>query len=76
MSNQNWGGYGPPPQQYGPPPQQASGYYSQPQAPQVVVVQSPPVVVRVPFNHTPHIIIDLLTCGAWLPVHLILWACH
>ena len=27
------------------------------------------------FNHGLHIILDLLTCGLWIPVHLILWAC-
>ncbi|GAA1525246.1 hypothetical protein [Nocardioides humi] len=26
------------------------------------------------FNHGIHIILDVLTCGLWLPVHLILWA--
>jgi hypothetical protein len=27
------------------------------------------------FNHGPHVILDLLSCGLWLPVHLLLWAC-
>lgn len=27
------------------------------------------------FNHGIHILLDVLSCGLWLPVHLILWAC-
>lgn len=70
-----YGGYGPPPphqQQHGYPPQQH--YQYPPQPPTVVYVQ--PTMMKVPFNHTPHIIIDVLSCGAWIPFHLIIWACH
>jgi predicted amidophosphoribosyltransferase len=28
------------------------------------------------FNHGPHLILTLFTCGAWVPIWLILWACH
>jgi hypothetical protein len=27
------------------------------------------------FNHLPHVILTLLTCGTWLPIWLICWAC-
>lgn len=26
------------------------------------------------FNHGVHVILDIVTCGLWLPVHLLLWA--
>jgi hypothetical protein len=29
-----------------------------------------------PFNHGPHVVADLLSCGFWIPVHLLLWALH
>jgi hypothetical protein len=57
-------GYGPPP---GPPP------YYPPQAP-VVYMQTN--VIKAPFNHTVHIVLDVVSCGAWLPIHLICWAVH
>lgn len=25
-------------------------------------------------NHVPHLVLTVLTCGAWLPVWLIVWA--
>ena len=25
------------------------------------------------FNHTVHLVLDVLTCGAWIPVHLLCW---
>lgn len=28
------------------------------------------------FNHLPHAVLSLFTCGFWLPLWLILWACH
>jgi len=57
------------------PPQGQYGYGPPPQ--QVIYVQAPPaVMVKPPFNHTPHLVIDFLSCGAWLPFHLIIWACH
>ncbi len=31
---------------------------------------------KAPFNHTVHIVLDVLTCGSWIPIHLICWACH
>lgn len=31
---------------------------------------------RDPFNHGAHIILDILTLGLWLPIHMICWACH
>lgn len=27
------------------------------------------------FNHTPHVILTLFTCGLWLPIWLLIWAC-
>jgi len=71
------GNWNQPPNGYGPPPQQP--YYQQPQGPQVVYVQAPAttvVIAKAPFNHTIHIVLDVLTCGGWLIVHLICWACH
>lgn len=46
-------------------------YNVQPEQPQFTVVQ-----VKAPFNHTPHIILSFLTCGAWLVVWLICWCLH
>jgi hypothetical protein len=36
---------------------------------------APPVppVPRGPFNHTPHILMSLFTCGAWIPIYLLIW---
>ncbi|WP_394824977.1 hypothetical protein [Pendulispora albinea] len=62
--------YGPPPPQY-PPPQYSPQY----QQPPVVYVQAPQVI-KAPFNHTPHIVLTFLSCGAWLPIWLICWALH
>lgn len=31
---------------------------------------------KAPFNHAPHIILDILTLGFWLPIHIICWVCH
>lgn len=31
---------------------------------------------KAPFNHAIHIVLDVLTCGSWIPIHLICWACH
>lgn len=28
------------------------------------------------FNHGMHLVLDLLTLGAWFPIHMICWACH
>jgi hypothetical protein len=62
-------GYG-----YGaPPPQQ---HYYPPQPPAVVYVQQQPMFIKAPFNHTVHIILDIVTCGGWVPIHLICWALH
>lgn len=81
MSNNGQDPYGQNP--YGHPPHNQYpnnqhpqyGYYQQPYQPPVVYVQ--PMPMRKPeFNHTPHVIITLLTCGGWLPFWLILWACH
>lgn len=32
------------------------------------------VHVKAPFRHTPHLVLDVLSCGAWIPIHLIVWA--
>ncbi len=70
-------GNGPYDPRYGPPPSQQMQHYQQPPQPQVVYVQAPQVIaVKAPFNHTPHILIDFLSCGAWFPIHMIMWACH
>jgi hypothetical protein len=60
---------------YGPndPRYQQQPYYPQP--PPVVYVQQP-IMVKAPFNHTVHIVLDVVTCGTWLPIHLICWALH
>lgn len=76
MNNNPYGnGYGPPPPgspypQYQQPQYQQQPYYP----PQVVYVQN--TVIKSPFNHTVHIVFDVLSCGSWLPIHLICWACH
>lgn len=64
---QGYGGYGPP------PPQQQYPQYHQPPPPTVYVQTQ---VVKAPFNHTPHVVLTLFTCGGWLPIWLIIWACH
>lgn len=50
----------------GPPPQ--------------IQVQPQPVFVQMnaprPFNHGPHVLADLMTCGLWIPAHLLLWVLH
>lgn len=33
-------------------------------------------VHRPPFNHGLHIVLDVLTCGAWLPIHILCWMLH
>lgn len=67
---------GPPPYGYGaPPPQQYQQPYYPPQPPMPVVYMQQ-TVVKAPFNHTIHIVFDVLSCGAWLPIHLICWAVH
>ena len=50
---------------------------SRPQS--VTVRQSNQMIVegnKLPFNHGMHLIIDLFTCGAWFPIHLLCWALH
>lgn len=32
-----------------------------------------PPIPRGPFNHTPHILMSIFTCGAWIPVYLLIW---
>ena len=34
------------------------------------------VVVRAPFRHGIHLFLDLITFGAWLPIHLLCFALH
>jgi hypothetical protein len=68
-------GYAPAPAPYPPPPAPYGYGPPQPMMQQVVVVQQAPpiaVVVKRPFNHTLHLIITICTCGAWLPVWIIL----
>lgn len=31
------------------------------------------VHVKAPFNHGLHLVLDLLTCGLWLPIHFLAW---
>lgn len=68
--------YGPPQGPYGgyppPPPQQ----YYPPQYAQPPVVYVQQTMVKAPFNHTVHVVLDVLTCGGWIPIHLICWALH
>lgn len=33
-------------------------------------------MMKAPFNHGVHIVLDFVTCGAWIPIHLICWAVH
>lgn len=72
-----YGGYGPPPpmqQPYGYGPPQPYGYG--PPGPPMVVVQQTTNIVKAPFKHTVHVVLDVVTCGGWIPVHLICWALH
>lgn len=68
--------YGEPNSEYGPPRDQIQSNSWGPLPP----YPPPPGPVFInmprPFNHAPHLIADLLTCGFWLPVHLIAWAVH
>lgn len=66
--NQGPYGYGP---NHNQPPQSPYGY-GPPQAP--VIVNN--VIQKAPFNHTIHIVLDVVTCGGWLIIHLICWALH
>jgi len=34
------------------------------------------VVVKAPFSHGKHLVVDLLTCGGWIPIHILLWLLH
>lgn len=34
------------------------------------------VHVKAPFNHVLHLVLDVLTCGMWIPVHLLCWMAH
>ena len=52
----------PPPPPWYPPPPQVVVYNNN--------VQRPPS-----FSHGIHIVLDVLTCGAWLPFHLLIWLC-
>lgn len=77
---------------YPPPPQQPIAHHGYPQAPQpygypaphmmaphplVVVQQSNTTITqKAPFNHGTHFVITLLTCGAWLPVWILLAIVH
>jgi hypothetical protein len=43
---------------------------------QATYVDAGPRFYKAPFNHALHLVLDLITCGAWVPIHLICWACH
>lgn len=51
-----------------------SGGPQQQQGQVVVYVQQN--VVKAPFKHGLHLVLDVVTCGLWLPIHLIAWALH
>ncbi len=87
--NQGGYGYGPPPQypqqSYPQQQQQYPQHYQQPypypypyppqQMPAIYIQQNAgTVVVKAPFNHGVHLVLDVITCGAWLPLHLLIWA--
>lgn len=85
MSNGNWGppnnnggpfGQYPPTQQYGQYGQPHQQYPQQYHQPAPIVVQQTTNVVKAPFNHTPHLILTILTCGGWLPIWIICAVCH
>jgi hypothetical protein len=65
-------------------PQHPQAQYQQPypmqQPPVQVFVQqnqhAATYVVKAPFSHGLHIVLDIFTCGAWIPIHLICWAIH
>jgi hypothetical protein len=68
-----------------PQPQQYQQPYPQQQAPPVMVVvqqhqhqmqAQTTYIVKAPFSHGLHIVLDIFTCGAWIPIHLICWAIH
>ncbi len=62
-TEQSWVGP-PPPQAYAPPQQ----YFP--------TAQHVTVNVPRPFNHALHVVLDLITCGFWIPVHILLWVLH
>lgn len=50
-----------------------------PPSQQLIVVQqnnAGAVFVKPPFNHGFHLVLDVLTCGAWIPVHIICALVH
>jgi hypothetical protein len=59
---------------YQQPPQ--GPYYQQPHV-HVIVQQQPQMMfVKAPMNHGLHIVLDVVTCGAWIPIHFICWLCR
>ena len=65
------------PQSYQPYPPQP---YPQPYPQTAVYVNNvqhtTAVIMKAPFNHTVHIVLDVVTCGGWIPIHLICWIAH
>lgn len=91
--SQQWGTYGPNPQQHPQAPQQwqpghvqqypQAPYYPPPPMPvqQVIMIQQAPptaqvITVKPPFNHGIHLVLDVLTCGMWIPIHIICALAH
>lgn len=70
---------GPPqgPYGYGPPPSQPQHYYPPQPGQPIVYVQPPQVVIaKAQFSHGKHLLVDILSCGAWIPFHILLWLLH
>lgn len=79
MTNRHTGSqYNP---EFGPPrygnEEVSNSYIPRPYAyPPPPPIQNTYIQVSQPFNHALHILLDFVTCGFWLPVHMVLWATH
>ncbi|HVH46111.1 MAG TPA: hypothetical protein VM925_27365 [Labilithrix sp.] len=62
-------GYGPPLPQHYP---QHPHYTPTPAA----YVQQTTLIFEPPFKHTLHVVLDIVTCGIWIPIHLLCWALY
>jgi len=61
-----------------PPTYTENGWVGLPPPAPAAYYPAGPVFINAPrpFNHLPHLMADAISCGLWLPVHLLLWALH
>lgn len=60
------------------PQQQPYYQHQQPYQPpqQQIFMMQQTAILKAPFNHGIHIVLDVLTCGVWIPVHIICALAH